>query len=168
MLLEDQPAQAAVCFRRAYKRFCQAWGPDHPDSSEAATFLFCSLLKAGSFAAAEPIIRTAVIDTRSRIFGEEHENTTKAMVSLAVSLIAQNKPASAEPVLQQVLAVRRRVGGAGHMDTVLVMTQLARVCLSLSKFSDAAQLYREVRGQKREGGKGAPGRRAGVEKVVDL
>ena len=54
------------------------------------------------------------------------------------------------------------------MDTVLVMTQLARVCLSLSKFSDAAQLYREVRGQKREGGKGAPGRRAGVEKVVDL
>ena len=82
---------------------------------------------------------------------EEHEDTTKAMVKLAMS-IGQKKHGSAEPILQQVLAVRRRVHGAHHEDTVDAMERLADVFSQQSKFSYAEPLYREVRGQKREAG----------------
>jgi hypothetical protein len=65
-------------------------------------------------------------------------------ISLAAALSGQGKDAEAEPVQRELHALRTRLLGAEHADTLMGASQLTSTLSNLGKHAEAEQIIREV------------------------
>jgi tetratricopeptide (TPR) repeat protein len=66
------------------------------------------------------------------------------MSNLAQALINQRKYAEAEAMHRETLALRERVSGKEHPDTLLSMDNLALALIGQGKYTEAEAMYRET------------------------
>ncbi len=75
---------------------------------------------------------------------ETHPDTLEALQGLGTVLILQNKNVHARLVFERLVALRKKVLGDEHIDTLLSMTNLAIVLGRLDRGEDAISLFRHV------------------------
>ena len=75
---------------------------------------------------------------------EEDPARLEAAHNLAASLSSQGKHAEAEKMEREVLAVEKRVLGAGHPDTLTTAGNLASSLSGQGKYAEAEEMEREV------------------------
>ena len=119
--------------------------PDDGDSigaiaplPEASTYR-----KQGRWDAAEEL-EAQVMETRTRVLGQEHPDTLASMDNLASTYRDQGRWKEAEELEVQVMETRKRVLGQEHPDTLASMNNLAGVLESQGKYDAAEPLYRET------------------------
>jgi len=119
--------------------------PDDGDSigaiaplPEASTYR-----KQGLWDAAEEL-EAQVMETRTRVVGQEHPDTLASMDNLASTYRDQGRWKEAEELVVQMMETRKRVLGQEHPDTLASMNNLAFLLESQGKYDAAEPLYRET------------------------
>jgi tetratricopeptide (TPR) repeat protein len=86
----------------------------------------------------------SVVETRSRMLGEEHPKTLSAMANLAATYWNQGRWREAEELYVKVLEARRRVLGEEHPDTIRAMANLAATYRKQGRWEEAEELQVKV------------------------
>jgi non-specific serine/threonine protein kinase/serine/threonine-protein kinase len=129
-------------------------GPEHPATLLSWYHMAAALDREGHFAEAEKLERKT-LDIRRRVLGPEHPDTLRALNILASTIErkARDLPdgpekeasfAEAEKLEREALAVRRRILGTEHADTLASMLDLGSTLDSAGRYAEAEKLQRET------------------------
>ena len=102
-----------------------------------------ALAACGNHAAAEPVLRQVLVETRGAC-GAAHPEALTAANNLGWALVGVHKYAAAERILRETLAVQRRVLGDEHPSNLKSASNLAGVLIRRGKSADAERILREV------------------------
>jgi len=115
-------------------------GAAHPDTSHAVNELGALLIKNGSHAEAEALLKKA-IDDHTKLFGRRDLVTLESLDLLAMLYGSQLRPELAEPLLKEVLEIRTATLGKEDPTTVASMNTLATIGTDLRKFDESERLF---------------------------
>ncbi|MEM1180038.1 MAG: serine/threonine-protein kinase [Acidobacteriota bacterium] len=106
----------------------------------------------GQYPQAERLHRRT-LETRRRLVEQgqaEPQSVASSLNNLAMALVYQGRNLEALPMLEEALAIRRRVFGEGHTSVMRGLNNLALVHGNLDRRDMAAELYRDVLAKKLE------------------
>jgi serine/threonine protein kinase/Tfp pilus assembly protein PilF len=115
-------------------------GESHPDTRHAINQLAVLLIKQGSNAEAEKLLK-ASLDENTRLFGRHHLITIETLDQLAVLYTDQDRVDEAEPIVKEVLDAKTRAHGPEAPETIEAMNTLASLYTSMRRFNDANALF---------------------------
>jgi tetratricopeptide (TPR) repeat protein len=118
-------------------------GPDDRDRLLAQANLGQFLFEAGRITEAEPHMRAAV-EGLARTHGAEDPRTLLTRQSLALLRHALGDLDECDAILEDVLAIRRRVFGDAHAGTLQVVADLGSTRLQRGRLKEAEPLLREA------------------------
>jgi hypothetical protein len=106
------------------RRDSEDYGPEHPDTLTARSYLADATGKAGDATAARDQ-HAALLPVRERVCGPEHRSTLISRADLAYWTGEAGDAAGARDQYAALLPVRERVSGAEHPDTLNARANLA-------------------------------------------
>ncbi len=121
-----------------------AFGPEHPDTLWAMTYLATSYREAERVDEALQL-EEQLLPLYRKVFGPEHPDTIGAMGNLAICLF-RSGPGRQEEALkmkEEVLALSRKVNGPEHRDTFTAMSNLATSYITAGRLDEAFALSSE-------------------------
>ncbi len=102
-----------------------------------------SLLSAGDYTEAEPLLRRALV-IREKALGPDHPDTATALNNLAGLLESKGDYAGAEPLYHRSLAIAEKALGPDHPNTATSLNNLAALLKSKGDYAEAEPLYRRA------------------------
>ncbi|KAH8698104.1 kinesin light chain [Phaeosphaeriaceae sp. PMI808] len=114
---------------------------DYDDKSrlELAQKCAIALYSDGRYKEAEEL-EVQVMETSSRVLGDEHPDTLTSMANLASTYRSQGRWKEAEKLEVQVIETRKKVLGDEHPDTLTSMTNLASTYWNQGRWKEAEEL----------------------------
>jgi hypothetical protein len=112
------------------------------DDDQFAGFAL-ALHNSGFWTEAEKL-QVQVMETRSRVFGEEHSDTLAIMEDLASTYGRQGRLEEAQNLTVRVMETRSRVLGAEHPHTLSCVGNLAVICGDQGRWKEAEKLTIQV------------------------
>jgi hypothetical protein len=85
-----------------------------------------------------------VLDTMTKLLGNEHRDTLRAMANLGASYRNLGRLKAAAKLEENVLAIRTRIFGEGHYDTLTARSHLALTYKSNGHLKEAVMLQDKV------------------------
>jgi serine/threonine protein kinase len=125
-------------------------GPDHPDALESLHALGEVRREAGDDERATALLRES-LDRHRRVYGPEHEKTARALFALAPLVDRDDRP-KAGALLEEALAIRRRVLPPGDPAIAGNIASLGEYHRRIGKFDRARALYQEALALARDSG----------------
>ncbi|OBT82207.1 hypothetical protein VE02_08678 [Pseudogymnoascus sp. 03VT05] len=113
------------------------------DRATVANDIVWYFFLAGEYAAAEKIVRIAVVD-RGRVLGEEHIDTLASVVQFGSMLEIQGKYKEAEATLRRALEEFIKVVGEEHLETLYCIRLLGLVFERQGKYKEAEAVQRRA------------------------
>jgi non-specific serine/threonine protein kinase/serine/threonine-protein kinase len=147
-------SRAHPLFERAVQTRVRVLGVDNPETLLSKHHLAATLDGEGRFKRAEMLDRET-LEARRRVLGLEHPDTLRSMSNLASTIEREARDLSdtdqqarlfseAEKEEREILAIRRRVLGTQHPDTLVSMTNLASTLDNERQYLEAERLQRET------------------------
>jgi tetratricopeptide (TPR) repeat protein len=140
-LASGQPEQAITLLRSVLAERAVALGRDHPDTARACQDLGRALLAAGRATEAITALGDAV-DCYQR--AGDPVQVAPAEEDLAAAHASAGHTATAVTLYRQALAIRQRVAGAAHPDTLVTCQKLGDAYLADGLVKNAISMYKRV------------------------
>lgn len=127
--------ESAEAYRKAQKR--------QPEDATILNNLALSLVDAGDYAGAEPLVRRALaIDQKA--LGPDHPNVAAVLNTLAVLLQTKGDYAGAELLYRRALAINEKAFGPDHPTVAAAINNLAALLQAEGDYMEAEPLYRRA------------------------
>lgn len=129
---------------------CDQFPPEIAEAAcRAANDAARYLEAAGRYQSAEAEYRS-VLDTQSRLLGDDHTDALATRHGLAWILFRRGRPDDAKAEFEMTLAARQRLLGEDHPDSLTTRTGLARVLCDQRHFDDAKAELQAVLAAQRQ------------------
>jgi eukaryotic-like serine/threonine-protein kinase len=136
--------EADALRRERLEAYRKAWGPDHPQTLDALTWIAWNLYLSGRIAEAEPFARKAVEGFHAIRTGPD-EYTACALATLATILRDTDRPGEALPLFEEAQRAFRTTGQSLNLFIIESWARHAECLSMLRRFSDAERQLLEYR-----------------------
>jgi non-specific serine/threonine protein kinase/serine/threonine-protein kinase len=140
---EGRLADAEKLLRETVEIRLRTLGPEHLDTLRSESNLADTLVREGHVQEAERLQRETLA-IQLRVSGPESPDALRSQSGLTRILISEGHDAQAEKIGRETFAIQLRTLGPQHPDTLNTLQQLGIALADTDRYSQAAELFRDV------------------------